>query len=64
MKKFHIYDNNDSNNEIRHKEIVCYLIMHLNFKVNYNQYIKAQIETAQRHLLQVNTSSIQKTSTT
>ncbi|CAL7937382.1 unnamed protein product [Xylocopa violacea] len=49
--KFHIHDNSNANDKIPRKDIVRYLGLHLDFKLNYNDHILIQIAKAQKSFL-------------
>ncbi|CAK9806151.1 Probable RNA-directed DNA polymerase from transposon X-element [Anthophora plagiata] len=49
--KFHIHDSNNPDNKIPRKNVVRYLGLHLDFKLNYNEHILSQIDKAQKSFL-------------
>ncbi|CAK9816206.1 Probable RNA-directed DNA polymerase from transposon X-element [Anthophora plagiata] len=49
--KFQIHDSINPDNKIPHKNVVSYLGLHLDFKLNYNEHILSQIEKAQKSFL-------------
>lgn len=46
-KNFNIQDSNNSISKIPHKKVVRYLGVHLDFKLNFNDHVKIQIDKAQ-----------------
>ncbi|CAK9796537.1 hypothetical protein ANTPLA_LOCUS858 [Anthophora plagiata] len=49
--KFQIHDSTNPDNKIPHKNVLSYLGLHLDFKLNYNEHILSQIEKAQKSFL-------------
>ena len=47
-KKFCIHDSYNTNSKILHKEVVRYLGVHLDFKLNFNKHIDIQISKAEK----------------
>ena len=48
IKKFAIHDHKNPTNEVPQKKVVCYLGVYLDFKLNYNEHVKLQIDKAQK----------------
>lgn len=50
-KKFHLNNSNNSNLFAFCREVIRYLSVHMEFKLNHNVYTEKQIEKIQEHLL-------------